>query len=98
MDLATECYSATKQFPKYETYGMTIQMRRAAVSIGSNIAEGNGRTTLGDYLRHLWVANGSLMELETQIQLACRFRYLTESQEIHLLGISRDVGRMLADS
>jgi four helix bundle protein len=96
MDLGTECYSATKHFPKCETYGMTIQIRRAAVSIPSNIAEGNGRTMLGDYLRHLSIANGSLMELETQVQLARRFGYLSELQEIQLLSIGREVGRMLA--
>ena len=96
MDLSAECYLACKGFPVSETYGLSNQVRRAAVSIPANIAEGNGRTTLGDYLRHLSVANGSLMELETHIQLARRFGYVNEPQEIHLLGISSEVGRMLA--
>ena len=95
MDLSVECYSASKHFPRVETYGMASQLRRAAVSIPSNIAEGNGRTTLGDYLRHLSVANGSLMELETHIQLAHRFGYLSGSQESRLLSSSLEIGRML---
>ena len=95
MDLSVECYSVSKHFPKVETYGMTSQMRRAALSIPSNIAEGNGRSTLGDYLRHLSVANGSLMELETHIQLARRFGYLSGPQESHLLRISLEIGKML---
>jgi four helix bundle protein len=95
MVLVVECYSATRQFPKTEVYGLSSQLQRAAISVPSNIAEGNGRT-LGDYLRHLSIANGSLMELETHISLARRLAYLDEAQESRLLSLSNEVGRILA--
>jgi four helix bundle protein len=59
------------------------------------MAEGNGRASLGDYLRHLAIANGSLMELETQVRVARRLGYLTDTQESQLLALSKGVGRML---
>jgi four helix bundle protein len=95
MELVVECYSATRHFPNNEIYGLSSQLQRAAVSVPSNIAEGNGRT-IGDYLRHLSIANGSLMELETHVRVARRLDYLNEAQEDQLLGLSREVGRMLA--
>jgi four helix bundle protein len=96
MALVVECYSATYLFPKSELYGLSSQLQRAAVSVPSNIAEGNGRTSLGDYLRHLSIANGSLMELETHIHVARRLAYLDGAQESRLLRLSSEVGRMLA--
>ena len=95
MELVVECYSAAQAFPRAEVYGLTSQLRRAAVSVPSNIAEGNGRASLGDYLRHLSIANGSLMELETHIRVARRLGYLSEAQESQVLGVSRQVGRLL---
>ena len=95
MELVVECYSAAQAFPRAEVYGLTSQLRRAAVSVPSNIAEGNGRASLGDYLRHLSIANGSLMELETHIRVARRLGYLSEAQESQILGVSRQVGRLL---
>ena len=77
MDLAAMVYGTTKLFPKDELYGLTQQMRKAAVSVSSNIAEGWGRGTTGDYLRFLRMARGSLCELETQIHLSQRLGYLT---------------------
>jgi four helix bundle protein len=71
-------------------------MRRAAVSVPSNIAEGHGRHHLGEYLHYLSIANGSLMELETQIIISARRKYLTPGVGRSLLGSSAEVGRMLA--
>lgn len=95
MELVVECYSAARRFPRAEAYGLSSQLQRAAVSVPSNIAEGNGRASLGDYLRHLSIANGSLMELETHIRVAQRLGYLSEAQECQVLSLSRQVGRTL---
>ena len=96
MDLVVEGYRTSKCFPKEEIYGLTAQFRRAAVSIPSNIAEGHGRKHVGEYLHYLSIANGSLMELETQVLIAGRLGYVSaEDQEI-LLSRCADVGRMLA--
>ena len=96
MDLVVAVYRFTSTFPREETYALAQQVKRAAVSIPSNIAEGHGRDHLGDYLRHLSVANGSLMELETQVQIAKRLSYVSVDDEEGLLGRTREVGRMLA--
>ena len=75
MDLVVASYKLTELLPKSEAYGLVPQMRRAAVSTPANIAEGHGREHLGDYLHHLSVANGSLMELETHFLIANRLAY-----------------------
>lgn len=72
MDLVEKVYEATKTFPREEVYGITNQLRRAAVSVPSNIAEGQGRRTTADFLRHLGIAYGSLLEVETQLLIAVR--------------------------
>jgi four helix bundle protein len=74
--LAVQIYPATEQFPKNETYGLTSQVRRAAVSVASNIAEGQGRLTLGEFLRFLGQVRGSLLELDTQLAIALDLTYL----------------------
>ena len=74
--LAAQIYRATKQFPKPETYGLTSQIRRAAVSVPSNIAEGQGRLTSGEFRHFLGQARGSLLELDTQLAIAMDLNYL----------------------
>jgi|SRR5579863_408834 len=74
--LAVQVYKATEQFPKAETYGLTSQLRRAAVSVASNIAEGQGRLTSGEFQHFLGQARGSLLELDTQLAIALDLSYL----------------------
>ena len=95
MNLVEAVYRATDHFPKTEIYGLTSQVRRAAVSIPSNIAEGQGRSTTRDFLYFLSVAQGSLMEVETQITIAQRFSYIEKRLETELLESTAEVGRLL---
>jgi four helix bundle protein len=74
--LAARIYQATEQFSKPETYGLTSQIRRAAVSVPSNIAEGQGRLTPGEFCHFLGQARGSLLELDTQLAIAVDLNYL----------------------
>ena len=74
--LTVQIYQATEQFPRSELYGLTSQIRRAAVSVTSNIAEGQGRLTSGEFLHFLGQARGSLLELDTQLAIACDLHYL----------------------
>ena len=78
--LAAQIYQATEQFPKPETYGLTSQIRRAAVSVPSNIAEGQGSLTCGEFCHFLGQARGSLLELETQLAIAMDLTYLKPDQ------------------
>jgi four helix bundle protein len=94
MDLAEATYRATEQFPEHERYGLVSQLRRAAVSVPSNIAEGHPRS-LGDYLRHLLISSGSLTEVETQFVLSARLGFLPPGQADSLLEACDKVGRML---
>ena len=90
-----EVYKYTKGFPKEELFGITSQLRRAAVSVPSNIAEGQGRKSTGEFLRHLSIAYGSLMEVETQILIAARLAYLDAGQVDKLIERTSEVGRLL---
>jgi four helix bundle protein len=94
MDLAEQCYLATRPFPKEELFGMTSQIRRAATSIPANIAEGWGRGTTGEYLQFLRVAQGSTKELETHLLLCHRVGLLTADQARPLLSLLAEVSRM----
>ena len=93
MRLAVEVYTATSRMPENERFGLTAQMRRAAVSIPSNIAEGYGRNSLSDYLRFLRVARGSLLELETQLLLSMKLGFLTNQHQ--LTNLLDETGRVL---
>ena len=92
---ATEIYRATEDFPKAEIYGLTSQLRRAAVSIASNIAEGQGRLTVGEFRHFLGQARGSLLELETQLTIAVDLHFLTCAEFETLEGHSSEVPRLL---
>jgi len=78
MDLVQTIYTLTQSFPSQEAYGLTSQMRRAAVSVPSNIAEGHTREHSKEYLHHLSIAQASLAELETQLEIARRLQYLSQ--------------------
>jgi four helix bundle protein len=89
--LCLEVYRIIKEFPKIEIYGLISQMRRAALSIPSNIAEGYGRKTILEYLRFLYIAYGSVCELETQIMLSGDLGYLNEN---YLSKLHKEVGEV----
>ena len=95
MDFAETCYKLTDTFPAREIYVLTSQLRRSAISVPSNIAEGNGRESIIEYIRFLNIARGSLKEAETQILLAQRFSYLNENQVQVALSLSEEVGKLL---
>ena len=101
MALAEEVYAITRRFPKEEFYGLTLQSRRAAVSIPCNIAEGAARHSKKEFLRFLSIALGSVAELETQLLLAQRIRFIDSNptssriEEVRkmIIGLIRSLGR-----
>ena len=95
MDLVTQIYLASGNFPKSEFYGLISQLRRSAVSIPCNIAEGYGRRSTGDYVRFLQIFVGSLYELQTQLEIAKKLEYLTEFEFNGLYENTREIERML---
>jgi four helix bundle protein len=95
MDLVEHIYRTSRRFPKDELYALTNQIRRAAVSIPSNIAEGQGRGSDPELLRFLRIAHGSLRELETQVLIAQRLGYSNESESNQSLEMAAEVGRLL---
>jgi four helix bundle protein len=95
MDLAVQCYEATKAFPREEMFGFVTQIRRAASSVPANIAEGYGRESTGSYAHFLRTAQGSLKELETHLLLATRVGLMPETKSEPLIQQSDVVGRML---
>lgn len=96
MKLVTLVYEKSKSFPKEDTYGLTSQIRRCAVSIPSNIAEGYGRRTSGDYIRFLRMASGSLYELQTQMEIAKKLCYLPVSEFQNVEADSVEIEKMLS--
>jgi four helix bundle protein len=95
MELVTATYRATGKFPKDELFGLTSQLRRAAVSIPSNIAEGQGRLSQKEFRYFLGQSRGSLMEVETQLQIAENLGYLEKEETAKLLSACAEVGRIL---
>ena len=95
MELVTEIYRVTKNFSKEELFGLMSQLRRAAVSIPSNIAEGKGRLSKGEFRQFLGNARGSLAEVETQIVIAQNLSYLDETETNKLLAMVEEVGKIL---
>jgi len=88
-------YKDTSEFPKEEVYGITSQIRRAAISIPSNIAEGYGRFSKKEYKRFIVISMGSLYELQTQLEIAVNLEYLTRNNHIKLYDKSRELEIML---
>ena len=95
MELVTEVYRISKFLPKDERFALVDQLRRCAISIPSNIAEGQGRLTAGEFRHHLGIARGSTLELETQLELTVCLRYLTEPQTAQALALLDETKRML---
>ena len=95
MSLAEACYLATRAFPKEEIYGLTSQIRRSAVSVAANIAEGHGRESTQTFVQHLRIAQGSLKELETHLLLSERVGVIKDSSGGPLLERCQDIGKML---
>ena len=96
MDLAEICYQVTRGFPREELFGLTSQIRRAAASIPANIAEGQGREHTKEFLHHLSIARGSLMELETHLMLSHRIGLLKPEELDLLLAMTDGISRMLS--
>lgn len=96
MNLITEVYKISANFPPNEVYGLCSQIRRSAISIPSNIAEGYGRKSTGDYKRFLQIALGSLFELETQIEIAFNLSFLSKNSFEEVYDKTRELDRMLS--
>jgi four helix bundle protein len=95
MELVTEIYLATKGFPTPEKHGLTSQIRRAAVSVPSNIAEGKGRLNVGEFRQYLGHARGSLLETETQVIISENLGYLDSEKAERLLVKTAELGKVL---
>jgi four helix bundle protein len=95
MDLVYEVYQISKSFPKEEQYALTNQLRRAVVSVPSNIAEGRSRYSSAEFRNFLSIAHGSLAEVETQILLAIRLDYVKENQATKSLDLQNEISKML---
>ncbi len=95
MNLVTEVYLCIRDFPKEEIYGLTSQLKRAVVSIPSNIAEGHGRDSTKEYIHFLSIAYGSLMEVETQLQIAVNLKFIEQPEANKLFYATAEIGRMI---
>ena len=96
MDLVTEVYPLTRAFPREELYGLTNQIRRAAVSIPSNIAEGQARRSTAEFRHFLSIAQGSRAEVETQLRIATRLEYIKETEAHTAFALLTEIQKMLA--
>nr|BFF38318.1 four helix bundle protein [Tenacibaculum mesophilum] len=96
MGFVTEVYKISNDFPKEEVFGLTSQMRRSAVSVPSNISEGFGRQSLGDFIRFLNIEIASLFELQTQLEISSNLAYISKESFDRLYEESREIERMLS--
>ncbi|MBS4012965.1 MAG: four helix bundle protein [Bacteroidetes bacterium] len=94
MELATDVYNATSTFPKEETYGLVSQIRRCAVSIPSNIAEGAGRNSDGEFCHFLGISNGSSFELQTQLIISNKLKMIDDAKLNHLIQCINEIQKM----
>lgn len=95
MDLAVRCYRTAQKLPKSEQSVLGYQLRKTAVSIPSNIAEGFSRHSTASYIQHLWIGHASGAELETQVELGRRVELVTESESERLIADAQEIGRMI---
>ena len=95
IDLSVEVYRLAKLLPKTETYALSDQMRRAVVSIPSNIAEGQGRNSTKEFVHFLSIARGSQKELETQLYICTKLEYFTEEEATTAFNLCEEIGKML---
>lgn len=95
MELTEEVYRLIKYLPKEETFALSDQMRRAAVSIPSNIAEGHGRLSIKEFINFIAFARGSLYEVETQLEIAYRLKYLTDERILKANELVAEISKML---
>ena len=95
MKMTTFLYKIIKKLPKEKTYTLSDQMRRAAISIPSNIAEGFGRNSKKEYLQFLYIANGSVCELETQLILCVNINYLSEAEIQPIMNLLSEIGKII---
>ncbi len=95
MELSKAIYRVTKSFPDDERFGLTSQLRRASVSVPSNIAEGQGRLTAGEFNQFLGTARGSVFEVETQVQLASDLGYIPANDAEQIIELTSEVSRLL---
>ena len=95
IDLVEEVYRLTAQFPNHERYGLAGQIQRAAVSVPSNIAEGHERRHLNEYLQHLSIAQASLAEVETQLEIARRLKYIPQNDSVGIEKQTDSLGRQI---
>ena len=96
MEMVTGVYAVTRDWPAEERFGLTNQVRRAAVSVPSNIAEGQGRANSREFLHFLAIANGSLQEVRTQLRIGANLNYLSKDDLRSMLDLSDSCGRLLS--
>lgn len=96
MTLVNQIYKVSKQFPADENFGLTSQLRRSAISVPSNIAEGYGRNSLNDYIRFLNISVGSLYEIQTQIEIAFNLNYVEKNHFDELYENTKEIERMMS--
>ena len=95
MDLIEQIYRLTERFPSEERFGLVTQMRRAAISVASNIAEGSARHTTKETLQAFYIARGSISELDTQVDIAARLRFIDSQEQASTLSDIDEIGRLL---